>query len=432
MTSRPLLAALTTLLLASVAAAGEPPRLDMVFYQPDLEQGLDSPVRRRADLDRAAAAGVRELIVQYLGIDRWDLLQPWPGDRDPIAELLDEAAHRGMRVWLGTWEDPRLWKRKTVPLWLWRQTAERGLEVARRAADRYGDHPAFAGWYWTPEVVWWRPPGPRRLEQLALVTWEAIQGLRALEPSKPVAVVLGPGGRGEGNLLGISWCRYVEASRPDVVVVMDGVGSAHLDVLLAPALYDLVGLCADRVGAEVWADVELFGPDLEMRPTRSRLERQYAAARGGADMVGAFDLPHYLAASTAGEAWLRGEEPGGRELEVSGWSDEPSRDWLARPIAREGSVTVDLAGGPIEAIRVEVLTRGVHPRTMTLTAFGRAATWEEWGELEPRHGPGRDERTWVWEGTGRREATRIRVFARAGRNGMRLVDVQVFGRTDTR
>lgn len=426
MIARSLLIALLAL-LAAPALAHEPPRLDMVFYQPDLEQGLDNPVRRRADLDTAARAGVQDLVVQYLGIDRWDLLQPWPGGRDPVAELLDEAQARGMRVWLGTWEEPRLWKRHVVPLWLWKQTAERGLDVARRAAQRYGDHPAFAGWYWTPEAVWWRAPGPRRLEQLGLVTWESVQALRQLDPARPVAIVLGPGGTGEGNLLGISWCRYIEAARPDVVVVMDGVGSAHLDVLLAPALYDLVGRCAQRVGAEVWADLELFGPDRQMQPTLERLERQHAAAVESGHRVGAFDLPHYLATGTRGEAWLEGVQPAGRELPLAERLDEPDRDWLARPLARKGSVTVDLPDGPAELVRVEVLTRGVHPRTLSLAAFGRAALWEEWGEFEPRHGPARDERTWVWEGTGRRDATRLRLFGRAGRNGMRVVSVRAWG-----
>ena len=431
MSLRPVLAALIVVLSATPALADELPRLDLVFYQPDLEEGLDNPVRRRADLDRAVEAGVRHLVVQYLGVDRWDLLQPWPGGRDPVAELLDEAHARGMRVWLGTWEEPRFWRHRTVPLGLWRRTAERGVEVARRAAERYGDHPAFEGWYWTPEVVWWRAPSPRRLEQLGLVTWQAVQELRAIEPRRDVAVVLGPGGAGEGNLLGISWCRYIEAVRPDAVVVMDGVGSAHLDVLLAPALYRLVGRCADRVGAELWADVELFGPDLEMPPDLLRLDRQYEAARAGADLVGAFDLPHYLAVGTAGEAWLRGDRPTGRPLQIAARVDDPADDWLARPLARKGTVTVELADGLCPVVRVEVVTRGVHPRAVTLSAFGRAAVWEEWGVLEPRHGPGRDERRWVWEGrVDPREATKIRVFARAGRNGMRVVDVRIFAPED--
>ncbi len=427
-----LLALAASAMLAGTARAGEPVRLDMVFYQPDLEEGLDNPVRRRADLDRAQEAGVRELIVQYLGVDRWDLLQPWPDGRDPIGALLDEAHARGMRVWLGTWEEPRLWKRRTVPLWLWKQTAERGLEVAERAAERYGDHPALAGWYWTPEAVWWSTPGQRRLELLTVTTWDAVQRLRALEPGLPVAIVLGPGGAGEGNLLGTSWCRYVEGAKPDVVVVMDGVGSAHLDVLLAPALYDLVGRCADRVGAEVWADVELFGPDLEMAPHRDRLDAQYAAAREGTSVVGAFDLPHYLAAGTAGEAWLRGERPGGAFLPGETLTWEPDRAWLERPVVRKGSVTVELAGGLHQVGRVEVVTRGVHPRTMTLSAFGKAAMWEEWGELVPHHGPARDEITWIWQGSGRRDASRLRVFARAGRNGMRIRPVLAFGPEDAR
>jgi hypothetical protein len=165
-----------------------------------------------------------------------------------------------------------------------------------------------------------------------------------------------------------------------------------------------------------------------MPPDPERLDRQYAAARAAADRVGAFDLPHYLATGTGGEAWLRGERPGGRVLPIAARVDDPDRDWLQRPLARKGSVTVELTGGLATVVRVEAVTRGVHPRALTLAALGRAAVWEEWGEMKPLHGPGRDERRWVWEGTvDRREATRIRLFALAGRNGMRLLDVRILG-----
>jgi hypothetical protein len=417
------------LLAVPLAHAGEPKSLDFVFYQPDYDEGLADPARRQADLDFAAAHGVKHLIVQYLAHDRWSMLDPTGSGRAELQGLMDEAHARGIRVWLGTLEDPRVWKRRHVPLSLWNRVAERGLEVAREAAAQFGDHPAFAGWYWTPEVVWWDSPSPRRLEKLSLTTQQAVATLRRLTPDKPVAILLGPGGSGEGNLLGISWCRYIEAVEPDIVVVMDGVGSAHLDVLLAPALYGLARQCAERVHAQVWADIELFGPDLEMLPTFARLDAQYEAARQGTAMVGVFDLNHWMAVGTAGRDWVEGHEAPGRRVGTRGELRVPDQDWLAPPAVRRGSITLELAAAPQPLLRVEVLTRGVHPRTISLAGLGPTGDWEEWGLLEARHGPARDELTWVWEpGAEPREATEIRLYALARRFGMRIVDVRVFQR----
>jgi len=378
------------------ASADAPPHLDFVFYQPDYDEGLAQPIRRQADLDFAAAHGVRDIVIQYLAHDDWSMLDPAGHGPVALRGLLDEAHARGLRVWLGTFEDPRIWKRRRVSTKLWSAVAERGLEIATEAAAQVGDHPAFAGWYWTPEAVWWDSPSPRKLETLTLTTQQALARLRALTPDKPVAIVFGPGGSGEGNLLGISWCRYIEATEPDVVVVMDGVGSAHLDVLLAPALYGLAYRCAERSRAEVWADVELFGPDLEVAPTRERLDAQYRAARDNATTVGAFDLNHHLAVGTAGRAWLEGETEPGRRMGVRAQTAAPDQDWLARPVVRKGTLTLELAPSPEPVQRVEIVTRGVHPKVISLSARGRAGTWEAWGDFEPRHGPARDEITWVW------------------------------------
>ena len=426
---RALLLAAGVLLTSPVAHAAEPIRLDFAFYQPDYDEGLANPVRRQADLDFARDAGVRHLVVQYLAHDDWSMLDPAGRGPSELRALLDEAHARGIKVWLGTLEDPRVWKRKRVPVRRWRAVAERGLEIAREAEALVGDHPAFHGWYWTPEAVWWDSPGPRRLEQITLTTQQAVLQLKQLSPHRPVAIVFGPGGSGEGNLLGISWCRYIEAVDPDVVVVMDGVGSAHLDVLLAPALYSLAHRCAERAEAEVWADVELFGPDLEMKPTHARLTEQYRAARVATTMVGVFDLNHWLAEGTAARDWLRGRGGGGRRGGVRAGTWFPDHDWLARPPVRTGSVTLELSTVPEPVLRVEIVTRGVHPRSVSLAARGRAGTWEEWGDFEARHGPSRDEITWTWTPPkSAREATDVRAFLVGRRFGMNVVDVRVFQR----
>ena len=415
--------------LGTPASADEAPRLDFVLYQPDYDEGLSNPVRRQADLDFAASHGVTDLILQYVAHDGWSMLDAASRGPADLRALLDEAHARGIRVWLGTHEDPRIWARRRVPVVRWKVAAAQSLQIAREAAPLLADHPAFVGWYWTPEAVWWSSPGPRRLEALSRATQQATATLRQLTPGKPVAIVLGPGGSGEGNLLGSSWCRYIEAVAPDVVVVMDGVGSAHLDVLLAPALYGLAQRCADRVGAEVWADIELFGPDLEQPPTRARLDQQYAAARASGARVGAFDLNHWLGIGTPGRAWLEGTRVPGRQVGVRAETRAPDQDWLARPVVRRGTIDLELTVVPEPVLRLEIVTRRVHPDAVSLSALDATGAWVPWGDLVPHHGPARDEVTWIWTPRGSdRRAARVRAFLVARRFGMRVVDVRVYQR----
>jgi hypothetical protein len=166
-----------------------------------------------------------------------------------------------------------------------------------------------------------------------------------------------------------------------------------------------------------------------MLPTFARLDAQYEAARQGTAMVGVFDLNHWMAVGTAGRDWVEGHEAPGRRVGTRGELRVPDQDWLAPPAVRRGSITLELAAAPQPLLRVEVLTRGVHPRTISLAGLGPTGDWEEWGLLEARHGPARDELTWVWEpGAEPREATEIRLYALARRFGMRIVDVRVFQR----
>jgi hypothetical protein len=411
-------------LLASAGpSAQERPRFDVLFIQPSLDAGFATPARRQADLDRAVSVGARAVVVQYLGYADWSLLEPWPGGADPIGELLDEARVRGLKVWLGTWEDPRIWRSRRPSAWLWRSVARRGVEVARIAAERYGDHPALAGWYFTPEAVWWSPPGSLRLERFSAITWQAVRDLESLT-GHPVAIVLGPSGRGEANLLGISWCRYIEAVDPDVVVAMDSVGSGALDVEAAGALYGLLHPCAQRTGAQLWSDVELFGPD-GMDPTLERLWRQYRAARAGTPVVAAFDLPTHMAPGTAGARFADGARPPDRPIEPAGVALYPDRDWGARPFVKEGSVTVELPAGA-EVARVEFHTRQHHPRSVTLSLTTEGGAEVQVGSMEARHGPGRDEWTWIWEPPTPRRTRRLKLYARGGRWGIRPDGVRVF------
>jgi hypothetical protein len=409
--NRSILRAVLALLLLLLLAPAEAAELDFLFLQPDRQAGWGDASIVAADLDRAARRGVDTVVLQYVGHGEDDLLLD-----GFVGTVLDLAQQRGLQVWIGTWEDPAIWRSRTVPLGRWRKAAEAGVAAAARVAAQHGRHPAFAGWYWTPEAVWWNPPGRRRLESLTAVTADAVRKLRALA-DKPVAITLGPSGRGEGNLLMGSWCRYVEGVEPDVVVAMDGVGSGHLDVALLPGLYSALRTCADRAGARLWADLEVFSPDLATPPAPERLRRQ-AEATGLVDAVGAFDLSHHLRRGPA-SAWWEDRPDRLRVLRDGPPRLEPPRDWRARPALRQAQAVVSLPGS-LTVERVEFVLRGNPARSVTLSSGA-----QELGALVRHHGPGRDEETWVW--TGRATAARFALTVRLGRGGAVPVTVRLHG-----
>ncbi len=403
-------------LLVAPPAAAQNPHFDSLFWQPDLSNGFSDPAFIKAQVERAARAGTRTIVLQWLGRGRDDVLDH---PADPVRVLLDEAAARGLTVWLGTWENPAIWTTRQPNLIAWKRAMVVGTALAARAAERYAAHPAFAGWYWTPEAVWWDPPEPDLLERLTSTTAEAVQHLKLLG-GHPVAIALGPGGRGEANLLSLSWCRYLEGSGADVVVVMDGVGSAHLDLMLVPALYDVMFRCAERADATLWADMELFGPD-GAAPNLRRLEAQYAAAREGASQVIGFDLSHHLAPGTVGERFWRGEHPRADPLPVQLVGD-PALPWTDR--TRFPRVDAVLPRSR-RVDRVELVLRGTQPHGVLLNGLNGGV--HELGELSAQHGPGRDEWTWVWQTDGAAAfVSGLRLRLKARKQVPTVVEVRVF------
>jgi len=365
------------------------------FYQPDLAEGFDDPIRRRRDFARLAAWGGTSLWLQYLAHGDHSLLEPWPERRDPVRELLDDAHAAGLRVWVGTREDPRLWE-EPVSVPLWKEVGDRALAIAEEAAARYGDHPGFAGWYWTPEIVWAQDPSPGRAARLARVTARHVAALRTLLPGTPVAIAVGPGGTLGHEIPAGGWCRVVAEARPDALVVMDGVGTGHVDVIQLDMVYAVTAGCAERVGARLVADIEVFGGGRE--PDPSRLRAQARAARR-ADAVVAFDLPHHLKEGSVGAAVLDGGWPEGAVVPSA--EERNPADWRGLDLA-----TIDLRPERgFESVRV--VTREPHPDAVSLSLGLPDAELVPQGALTPREGPGRDELTWRWTGEGVWDRARI-------------------------
>ncbi len=408
---------------ARATAANPAFYLDGAFYQPDIAEGFADPVRRLADLRRVADAGARTIWLQYLAHGDFSLLDPWPERIDPVRGLLDDAASVGLGVWLGTREDPRIWSEDEVSVRIWKDAGDQALLIAEEAAARYGTHPAVVGWYWTPEVVWPKQPGPGRVQRLATISGTHVRRLRTLVPGKPIAVALGPGGRVDEQLPAAGWCQWLQVVRPDVVVVMDGVGTGHVDVTQLDGVYTAAAGCAERIGARLVADVEVFGPG--MQPDPVRLLRQMEAAERRASEIVAFDLPHHLKADSVAATLLAGLYPSGGALEAQ-QIRAPAGDWKAD---QPELGTLDLVpDGLVELSAVEVVTRFPHPEALSLSLDGGAG-FAVAGALERFHGPGRDEVTWRW--SGEQQVRGARVTLRRGEGALDVLASRLRGAAPT-
>lgn len=144
---------------ASGQSVNTPP-LDGAFIQLDNDMLAQlRPDDWRAVLDQMNALKMKTVIVMYLGQAANDGEKPPPflisekGRTDPVVVLLEHAAKLKMKVYLGlvnppgTGDDatnarPGYWKKENLSSF-----AKANSTFAKSVAAKYGDQPAFHGWY---------------------------------------------------------------------------------------------------------------------------------------------------------------------------------------------------------------------------------------------------------------------------------------------
>lgn len=98
---------------------------------------------------------------------------------DLAAFFLDQARRRGMKLFFGCYDSGKLgyeWKD-------WRRDWEMNRKLIPEIYARYGQHPAFQGWYCSPETVW--------ASQNAVELYGRITGL--MKETAPLPVLISPG-----------------------------------------------------------------------------------------------------------------------------------------------------------------------------------------------------------------------------------------------
>jgi len=254
------------------------------------EWAADFAVMRRIGIDTVIVirSGYREQAI----FNSWVLREarPMMPARTNLGELLlDLAARNGMKLFWGIYDPGDWFDRPSEALAINR----RFMEEVR---DKFGDHPAFAGWYITFELSRNEP------EQVELVV-AAGEHAAALTPGLPRLIspyIAGPKANGVAHVTReaheAEWSAIFERIRGsiDIVAFQDG----HVHYLELPE-YLMANLrLARRAGLSCWSNIESFDRDMPIKfpPIDWRkLEFKMDAAREAAvDKLITFEFSHFM------------------------------------------------------------------------------------------------------------------------------------------
>lgn len=257
------------------------------------------PEEWAADFAAMAAVGIDTVIIIRSGyreqaiFNSWVLQErrPMLPARDNLGQLfLDLAEKNHMRLFWGIY-DPGDWDNH----------ADDALEINTRFMqevwERFGDHPAFGGWYITFELSRNEP------EQVDLVVAGG-EHAKSLSPDLPT--LISPyiaGTKAPLGQKGISAAQHADEwsaifkriqTTIDIVAFQDG----HVDYLDLPNYLTTNLKLAREAGMTCWSNVETFDRDMPIKfpPADWRkLEFKLDAAReAGVDKIITFEFSHFM------------------------------------------------------------------------------------------------------------------------------------------
>jgi hypothetical protein len=213
----------------------------------------------------------------------------------PIYEDLGEvffslADEYGLKVFFGTYDSGEHWMRGA-----WWKEVEVNRAFIQEAAERYGHHKSFAGWYLCHETS----RNAANIVELFNETGRACK--KALD--RPVLISPFPQGAKQfsgGDVMGLSesfdhWERIFAETKGafDICAFQDG--QIHYQEL--PAFHEGIADLGRRFGIRIWANVETFDRDMPIKfpPADWRYLRfKLEAAAKVAEKIITFEFPHFM------------------------------------------------------------------------------------------------------------------------------------------
>ncbi len=217
------------------------------------------------------------------------------GNLLPVYDDLGETFFRladelGLGVWFGTYDSGFHWMRGA-----WWEEVRINRAFVREAADRYGHHESFKGWYLCHETS--------RNDANIIELFNEIGG--ACREAKDVPVLISPFPQGAKQFSGANvmsldesfdhWSRIFAATKGafDVCAFQDG--QVHYSEL--PRFLRGIRSLGDEHGVTIWSNVESFDRDMPIKfPPADwrRLRYKIEAAAETADKIVTFEFPHFM------------------------------------------------------------------------------------------------------------------------------------------
>ena len=217
------------------------------------------------------------------------------GDLLPVYDDLGEtfftlADELGLDVFLGTYDSGHHWMRGA-----WWDEVRVNTAFVNEAAERYGHHASFKGWYLCHETS--------RNAANIVELFNEIGG--ACKRAKDVPVLISPFPQGAkqfsgGDVMSLDesfdhWARIFAATRGafDVCAFQDG--QIHYGEL--PRFLSGIRSLGDEHGVTIWSNVETFDRDMPIKfPPADwrRLRFKIEAAAGTAEKIVTFEFPHFM------------------------------------------------------------------------------------------------------------------------------------------
>ena len=260
------------------------------------------------DFRAMKAFGIQTVVMIRCGWKRWmtypsAYLMKEKSGFEPPADLLgmflDLAEKYDMSFFCGSYDSGNPW---------WEPTYQVEPEVAvmqnvcNEIIDRYGDHPAFKGWYLSQEIAGKNPAATTCYRRLGTLLKERMPGVK---------IMISPGMAGakaynaKMEKLGVTiapelheaqWRANMEKIRGivDIVAFQDG----HVEIELLPTFLEINKRLCSENGIDCWTNSESFDRDmpidfLPIKWEKLRLKLKAAEAAGIQNAI-TFEFSHFL------------------------------------------------------------------------------------------------------------------------------------------
>jgi hypothetical protein len=253
----------------------------------------------RKDFDAMKAVGIDTVILIRAGYRQHATfnsevlqreMQIFPVYEDLVQLFLDEAERCGMRFFFGLYDSGKYWVNKE-----YEQETEINKAFTEEVVKKYGDHPAFQGWYFSHEIG-------KYDSGVVEVYREMASHLKQL---KDLPVLISP------YVHGVKQFAVDEISFDDHIAQWRKIFEQIADVIDYVAFQDgQVGYdeltqyleahksLADEYGIESWSNVESFDRDMPIKfppiPFKNLRYKMELAHQAGIENLITFEFSHFM------------------------------------------------------------------------------------------------------------------------------------------